>query len=157
MRQIAIGACCMFLFSSAAWGVWLGLSFLAATPRPKDILLPDLDRVSTIDLAGHTEALGCAAFSPNGKLVATTCYDRKVRLFDVPKGKMLHTFAFGDDVDNKPDKLGIRTQGLQRAIAFDAEEKKIIAVGGNWLSPPISLATVFDLTSKKEIFTSRAH
>lgn len=155
MLRIIFVTCCGF--SLAILCVWLALSAWPTVLQAKDIPLPDLDRVSTIDLAGHTQEIGCAAFSRDGKLAATACYDRKVYVFDARTGKQLHTFAFGDAVDNKPDQFGIRTQGQQNAIAFDPEGKRIIAVGGNWLSLPNSLATVFDLTKKKAIFTSRPH
>jgi WD40 repeat protein len=158
MHRIIVVACCVF---SLAGGARLGLGAPKDTPQPKDTAVPELDGVSAVDLAGHTQEIGCAAFSRDAKLVATGCYDRKVRVFDVSAGKVLDTFEFGDEASNKPDKLGVRTQGRQNAVAFDPEGKKIVAAGGNWLSPdplvPNSLATVFDLTTKKAIFTSRTH
>lgn len=155
MRRIVLFVCCGF--SLVGVGGWLALAALQETPRPKDIALPDLDRVSTIDLGEHTQEVGCAAFSRDGKLVGTGCYDMKMRVFEASTGKVLDTFQFGDDVNNEPDKLGVRTQGLQNGVAFDPDGKKIIALGGSWISPPASLATVFDLTTKESTFTSRAH
>lgn len=150
MRRIVIVTCSVFCL---AGGVWLG----AVQGAEKDVALPNLARVSTIDLAGHAQEVGCAAFSRDGKLVATACYDRKVRVFETSTGKLLDTFAFGDDVDNKPDQFGVRARGLQEAVAFDPQGNRVVAVGGNWLSPPVSLTAVFDRTTKKTVFTSRPH
>src|SRR5207302_368275 len=122
-------------------------------PKSKEVILPDLDRVNVIELAGHAQEIGCAGFSRDGKLVATGCYDRKVRVFDVSTGRILDTFTFCDAVNNKPNDPGVR----QDAVAFDPEGKKIVAAGGNWISPPDSLATVFDLTTKKVLFASQPH
>jgi WD40 repeat protein len=142
----------------ASWFVgWVAWGVLLQEPRPqRDIPLPDLVRVSTIDLAGHTQEVGCAGFSRDGKLVATGCYDRKVRVFDVSTGKLLHTFPFGDDVDNKPDELGMRAQGLQNEVVFDPDGKRLAALGGDWLATG-SLGTVFDLTTGKLVFSTRSH
>jgi WD40 repeat protein len=126
--------------------------------RPaEDLPLPDLKSVSSAALDGHGQEVGSVGFSRDGKLVATGCYDRKVRVFVVATGKELHSFDFGDDVDNTSDKLGVRTQGLQEGVVFDRDGKRLAAVGGSWLNPPTALATVFDLTAKKAVFTSRAH
>jgi WD40 repeat protein len=123
----------------------------------RDAPLPDLKKVSAVELAEHTQDVGSAGFSRDGSLVATGCYDRKVRVFDAATGKALHTFDFGDDVNNAPDQFGVRTQGLQQGVVFDREGKRLAAVGGSWLMPPAALATVFDLTAKQAVFTSRAH
>src|SRR5262245_13114635 len=114
MRPIVLVALCVFSLIGAGAGLAAGGPPLP----PKDTVLPDFDRVSTIDLTGHTQEIGCAAFSRDGKLVATGCFDRKVRVFDISSGKLVHTVAFGDDVDSKPDEFGIRTQGLQNAVSF---------------------------------------
>src|SRR5262249_1733058 len=120
-----------------------------------DTPLPGMNKVSTSELSGHKKDVGSAGFSRDGKLVATGCYDRKVRVFDAATDKLLHAFDFGDDVDNSTDTFGIRTQGLQEGLAFDRAGQRLAAVGGSWLNPPASLATVFDLTAKKVVFTSR--
>jgi WD40 repeat protein len=135
----------------------VGLLAQRDRPPPPDTPLPDLKKVSTTDLGGHTQEVGSAGFSRDGKLVATGSYDRKVRVFDAATGKAIHTFDFGDEVNNAPDNFGIRGQGRQEGVVFDREGKRLAAVGGSWLNPPAALATVFDLTSNKAVFTSRAH
>src|SRR5262249_16919838 len=124
--------------------------------QPKDIAPPDLDCVTSVEIGDHTQDVGCAAFSRDGKLLATGCYDKKVRVIDLATKKVVASFAFGDDVENNPDKLGVRSNGLQNGVAFDFDSKRIVAVGGNWLSPE-SLATVFDLGTKKSVFSARSH
>jgi WD40 repeat protein len=138
-----------------------GSSARAGAPRPGDAPLPDLKAVSTTDLGGrdlggHTQDVGSAGISRDGSLVATGCYDRNVRVFDAGTGRMLHIFDFGDDVDSTPDRFGLRTRGLQNGVVFDAEGKRLAAVGGNWLMPPAALAAVFDLAAEKPVFTWRA-
>lgn len=39
-----------------------------------------------IVLGGHGDAIQCVAFNPSGNLVATTCRDRKIRIFDPRAG-----------------------------------------------------------------------
>lgn len=138
------------------------LAFLAAVAlipaaRADEVPLPDLKKVTPTALDGHGKEVGAAGFSRDGKLVATGCYDRAVRVFDAATGKATHSFPFGDPVDNSPDKFGIRTQGLQKAVAFSPDGTRLAAVGGSWLNPPAALATVFDLPANKEVFTSKSH
>jgi WD40 repeat protein len=45
---------------------------------------------------------------------------------------------------------------LQEGLAFDRDGKRLVVFGGSWL-PPAALATVFDLSKKEAVFTSRAH
>jgi len=154
MRRICQIVC--FVLLLALMGSGVALSVRPVTPPPKETLLSDLKKVNVTDLGEHTKDVGNACFSRDGRLVATGCYDGKVRVFDLATGKILHAFEFGDDGDNSPDKLGVRTQGLQEGVAFDHEGKRLVAVGG-WFDPPVALATVFDLTTKKPLFTSRSH
>jgi WD40 repeat protein len=151
MRLLVVTVC-LFLLAGCGFG-----QLLAEPPaRTADVPLSDLDRIDTIDLAGHTGEVGCAAFSGDGARVATVCYDRAVRVFDSASGKLLHAFPFGDAVSNRPDKLGIRTQGLQNAVAFSPDGTQLVAAGGNWLSPD-SLLTVFDLAGGAPAYTVRPH
>jgi WD40 repeat protein len=154
MIRVALSILIGLLLAGA--GAWFIPRTMQDEPRPKDIALPDLDRVTSVEIGDHTQEVGCAAFSRDGKLLATGCYDKKVRVIDLASKKVRDTFEFGDEVNNKPDKLGVRSNGLQNGVAFDYEGKRIVAVGGNWLSPG-SLATVFDLGTKKAVFTARSH
>ncbi|KAG1747782.1 uncharacterized protein EDB91DRAFT_1245269 [Suillus paluster] len=47
--------------------------------------LADTDRPRSI-LTGHNDTIQCLAFNPTGTLMATTCRDRKLRLFDPRAG-----------------------------------------------------------------------
>lgn len=141
-------------FAAAVAGCGLTQS---GTGPAEDVPLPDLKAVSSTALGGHGQAVGSAAFSRDGRLVATGCHDRKVRVFDAAAGTELHVFEFGDDVADDPGAGGVRTRGLPEGVAFDSGGTRLAAVGGNWLNPPASLASVFDLTAKSKLFTSRAH
>jgi WD40 repeat protein len=37
-------------------------------------------------LVGHTDAVTCIAFSPDGRRIATTCFDRTVKIWDTETG-----------------------------------------------------------------------
>jgi WD40 repeat protein len=132
-------------------------AFLAITPCKQSAApMAPPPQIDTLDLDGHADELGCAAFSPDGKLAATGCYDKSVRVFDTATGKLVATFPFGDDVDNAPDTFGVRSRGLQRALAFSPDGKKLAAGGGDWL-PAATLASVFDLSAKKKSFDLRRY
>jgi WD40 repeat protein len=95
---------------------------LVGTLFADDSPLPDLKAVSFAALDGHGQEVGAVGFSRDGKLVATGCYDSKVRVFVVATVKELHAFDFGDNVDNTPDKLGVRTKGLTQALSLGLDE-----------------------------------
>ena len=42
-------------------------------------------------LAAHADIIHAVAFGPDGKVLATTGYDRLIKLWDVPSGKLLRT------------------------------------------------------------------
>jgi WD40 repeat protein len=50
----------------------------------------DLETDTFVPLHGHRAAVTGTAFSPDGKWVATSCYDGVVRLFDAKRGRLLH-------------------------------------------------------------------
>ena len=44
-------------------------------------------------LAGHTDTVNSAAFSPDGKLVVTASDDNTAKVWDVATGEEVHTLA----------------------------------------------------------------
>jgi WD40 repeat protein len=131
------------------------VTLVAAAPGREAPLVPP-ERVESRDLAGHAGDLGCAAFSADGSLVATGCYDKTVRVFDAVTGILRASFPFGDEVDNSPDKYGMRSRGLQRALAFSPDGTRLAAGGGDWI-PAATLTAVFDLAAKKRLYELRRH
>src|SRR5262245_66366380 len=105
MRKTVIYSGCLLLCAAFA-AAWL-VVFQIRQGRT-DSPFTELDRIDTLDLAGHKDELACAAFSADGKRVATGCFDKVVRVFDVTTGALVATFPFGDDVNNAPDDLGMR-------------------------------------------------
>ena len=51
-------------------------------------------------LTGHQESISDLAFSPDGKILASACYDTTVRLWDVRTGRQLHVLI-GHSLDSK--------------------------------------------------------
>lgn len=43
-------------------------------------------------LKGHTQAVYSLAFSPDGKYLASGSFDKRVRVWSIPAGKLLRTF-----------------------------------------------------------------
>ncbi|HEX5616945.1 MAG TPA: TIR domain-containing protein [Solirubrobacteraceae bacterium] len=67
---------------------------------------------------GHTRPLGELAWSPSGELLASSCEDATVRIWDVEADTCLHV---------------IEALGPARAVVFDPSGDRII-VGGEWSS-----------------------
>ncbi|MFO0824381.1 MAG: WD40 repeat domain-containing protein [Gemmataceae bacterium] len=65
-------------------------------------------------LKGHTEAVEAVAFSPDGTLIATACFDRNLRLFDATTGTLAR--IYGGEQGHKGQVL---------AVAFNARGDQI--------------------------------
>lgn len=81
----------------------------------------------TLTLAGHTYLVFDLAYSPNGKLLATSSWDGSAILWDLTSGKELRTFtAQWSGVAFSPDGKSLFTGGLDRYVhrwdALNGEE-----------------------------------
>ena len=53
--------------------------------------VPLMAEDESLTLKGHTDAVSCVAFSPDAKQLASTSFDRTVRLWNAETGEVTHT------------------------------------------------------------------
>jgi len=81
----------------------------SALRKPGDhavYLIDPLEGKIVRTLAGHPSAIRCVAFAPDGKTLATACYDEKIRLFDVATGSVRYLLGHSRSIvtlDWSPD------------------------------------------------------
>lgn len=114
----------------------------AVTLRPACAQPPDtaegpplLQPIGT--LKGHPNALNGVAFSPDGKLAATTTWDKTIRIYDVATQQLLRSLE-GHDTH-------------VRSVVFSPDDTKLLS--GSW----DSTARVWDVLKGEEIRTLRGH
>ncbi len=92
----------------------------------------DLARLVRATCTGHTAEISGTAFSPDGKQLATSSFDRTVRLWDVANGKAIRTLAGHQD--------------LVLGVAFRPDGKQIASASSD------KTARIWEPASGKELF-----
>jgi hypothetical protein len=85
---------------------------------------------------GHADAVRSVAFSPDGRSALSGSNDRTLKLWDVPKGREIRTFA-GD--------------GIITSLAFSPDGRSALSDGGNYT------LKLWDVATGEEIRTFGAH
>src|SRR6185436_20316057 len=67
-------------------GLWVGSAVCAVAADPY-----------VRDMAGHTDLVRWVGFSPDGKILASTCFDGSIRWTDPSSGRTLRTLKPGTD------------------------------------------------------------
>jgi uncharacterized protein with WD repeat len=77
-------------------------------------------RRAGIELKGHTNSIGSAVFSPDGKKIVTASDDQTARIWDAKSGKMLRTFSGHTNVVQSaffsPDAKKIATADTDKTV-----------------------------------------
>ena len=78
-------------------------------------------------LEGHTENVDCAAFSPDGKTIATSARDKTVRLWNVRTGRHVRTITdYNDSISSlvySPDGKKVIIGGEDSVQIWDVETR----------------------------------
>ena len=92
-------------------------------------------QVKTLELKGHSRPIDKISFSPDGKIIASSSDDGKIKLWNITKSKEIRTISGGHP-------------GNLLSLNFSPDGKTITAISYDGMSK------VFDTTTGKEIETS---
>lgn len=109
-----------FAFATLALALLAIASGLRAQPQPAIPKPPDAITV----LEGHTETVEAVAVSPDGKFIATACFDKNVRLFDVATGKEIR--VFGGEQGHKGQVLCVAFSAKGDQLATGGADNKLL-------------------------------
>src|SRR5262249_53327768 len=88
---------------------------LRAQPQPAD---------AVVVLKGHTETVEAVAVSPDGKFIATACFDKTIRLFDAATGKEIRSYGGAQGHTNQVLCVAFSAKGDQ--IASGGADNKLL-------------------------------
>jgi WD40 repeat protein len=95
----------------------------APEPKPGDKVEPPKEPV------GHRDQVFSAAFTKDGKLMATGSSDRTVKLWDVGSGKVIREFPNPDQKSTFPGEPAPSHPGWVMAVRFTPDDKFLVSAG----------------------------
>ena len=107
--------------------------------KPGDVTILDSWSGAEVlpSLKGHSHPLTSVAYSPDGKLLVTTGYDKMVRVWDAITGKEKREFRVSSQRPNK--------------VVFSPDSKRVATASED------NSARIWDVTSGQELLTLRGH